>query len=94
MGRTGPVTTVDTTGKNVFDSAAGCTTLYIKCMEDSLNPIEVNIPGLHDPGEYFPMAIGEDFYFRAYDNGITTAWVRGSGGDAKVKYTPSAVTYQ
>jgi hypothetical protein len=80
-------TTFNSTGANAFSATedGGRVSSYlIRCRSDSVNPALVNIPNLHEAGEFFLIPIDSEQIFRAYDGGMETVFVKGSGGDTKV----------
>ena len=78
--------TQDTDGGNIYDDTDGCTKFKILVTAASVNPALVNVPGLHDAGEFFPIPIGKDATFRLNDLGIRKVFVKGSGGDVDIEF--------
>ncbi len=68
-----------------------CTTLYVKIKDDSANAALVNVPGIHAAGDYYPMDVGEEKYFRLAGMGIPSVQIVGVSGNATYKYTPVVV---
>jgi len=86
MSQTAGSATVDSTGEYVFQATGGCSIFRVVCDSESGNNALVNIPGLHDAGEFFPLAPGELADFRLNHGGIRAAFVKGDGGDADIRF--------
>jgi hypothetical protein len=78
--------TQTSTGSNVFEDTNGCTTFVVRCQSGAANEALVNIPGLHDSGEFFQIEKDEEQVFRLNSNGIRSVFVKGNGGNTTVAY--------
>jgi len=85
--------TVDATGQKIYEDTDGCTTFLIRCLASSANDALVNIPGLHDAGEFFPIPPGQEYPFRLNHLGIREVFVKGDGGNADISGGIVAKTY-
>lgn len=64
---TAALTTAETT---LFESSDGCTTFSVSNSSSSSGDVLVNVPTLHDAGEWFVLEPGETAVFRLNDLGI------------------------
>ena len=78
--------TINSTGKNVYEDANGCTSFIVICKSSSSYNALVNIPGLHDSAEFFTVQPGTEYVFRLNHMGIKEVFVKGDSGDADVIY--------
>ena len=67
----------------VVYEGSGCTEFRVYC---SAGIAGVNIPGLHDPGEYFNILSGQNVTFRLNHCGIRKVIIQGLTGACTVQY--------
>lgn len=90
MATTAGSVTVDTTGENVFNDSKGCQCIIISVPSTSTSNALINIPGLHDSGDFFPVVKGKDYEFCVRGSiGIKTVFAKGDGGNATVNIAAS-----
>lgn len=80
----GSVTTTNET--RLYDDVAGCKSFSVSVTSGSTSDGLVNIPGLHEAGEYFPIAKGKDYVFTHGVIGIKRVYAKGSGGAATFNF--------
>jgi len=81
--------TVPVGGTDIYEPTgitAGCTEFKVGVTSGSGFPALINIPGLHDAGEFFPLVAGESIIFRLNPIGIRKVTVKGDGGDADITF--------
>ena len=90
------ISSVTDVGTYIFDASglAAATSFYVRVPSDSTYGALVNVPGLHEPSDFFPVGIGCDIIFRNSNFGINKVYAKGSGGTATVVYGIVSRTYQ
>tara|TARA_A100000172_G_scaffold81106_1_gene72985 strand:- start:2315 stop:2602 length:288 start_codon:yes stop_codon:yes gene_type:complete len=84
---------ITSTGKNVYEDANGCTSFIVIVTAASSFDALVNIPGLHDSGEFFTVQPGTEYVFRLNHMGIKEVFVKGDSGTAAVIYGVVGITW-
>jgi hypothetical protein len=72
---TAPLTTVAST---IYSGS--CTTLRVKNPKDNTINVLVNVPGLHDAGEYDVLEPGDEGIYRVGFHGIKSATAKSASG--------------
>jgi hypothetical protein len=85
--------TVTVAGSDVYDDSKGCSTFLVHVLSGSANGALVNIPGLHDSGEFLPIPAGSEQLFRLNHLGIRKVTVKGDGGNANINFGVVAKTW-
>lgn len=80
---------ISTTEMEIYDG--NCAAFFVGVPNSSTNGVLVNIPGIHDTGDWFPLGVGDGMVFRMGFRGIRTVVVKGDGGAATVNYGVVAV---
>lgn len=84
--------TVNSTGEYVYDDPRGCTSFRVRVPSTAAVAALVNIPGLHDAGEFFTVPIGAEELFRLNNLGIRKVFIKGSGGNCTVLFGVLSMT--
>lgn len=92
MSATAGSATVTAEGSTVYDGA-GCTSFLVGVKKTSANGALVHVAGLHDAGEFLPMAPGAMIVFRGFDMNLKQVTIKGDGGAADVVFGIVAKTY-
>ena len=69
-----------------------CSSFYVSVRAASAFPVGVNIPGLHQDGEFAGIQPGGTIIFRLFNLGIAKVFLQGLGGDSLVDYGVVAMT--
>lgn len=72
-----------------FSDDKGATSVLVRCTSGTA---EINVPGLHADGEFFPIPSGQEYVFRLMHMGIKKINGQGSGGAANVSFGTLAKT--
>lgn len=86
---------VGTTSHRYFDAendGGKCTKIGINVRTLSAAPVLVNIPGLHESGEWFEVQAGQFVEFRLNHSGIAALYMRTASGTATVSYGVTSKT--
>ena len=90
MGATaGTATLANGVPSEFFSDDRGATSVLVRC---TAGTAEINVPGLHANGEFFPIPSGQEYVFRLNDMGIKKINGQGSGGAASVSFGTLAKT--
>lgn len=68
------------------DNGGQCTSFYVHCLSTSTNPILINVPSLHDDGEFIAIRPGLSIIFRLGQKGLGRVNAKGSGGTAVIDW--------
>ncbi len=71
-----------------------CSSFFVSVRAASVNPVGINIPGLHKTGEFCGIQPGGTIIFRLFNMGIAKVFAKGLGGDALVDYGVVAQTLE
>jgi len=69
-----------------------CSSFYVSVRAASAFPVGINIPGLHQAGEFAGIQPGGTIIFRLFNLGIAKVIAQGLGGDALVDFGVVAMT--
>jgi len=75
-------------------SHEGCTSFLVRCKSGSASSVEVNIPGLHETGEYLEIEAGVERIFRRGHCQIESVTARGKTGNANIIYGVVSKTFK
>jgi hypothetical protein len=78
--------TITATSTEIYQDKKGCTSFFVQVLPDSSYPVLVQVLGLHDTGDWFPIPIGGSMVFRRGQQGITLVSAKGDGGSASINY--------
>lgn len=97
MPSAGTQLTLTAVGQNIFTAATDggkCTAFYIFSAAASVDVCEINVPGLHLPGEYFGLVPGKDIIFRLAHLGIASVFARSAAaGGCVISYGVVSKTF-
>ena len=85
---------IPTASTLIYDSpteGSGVTTFKVQCLSTG-SDVLVQLPGLHEATDWFPIPAGESEYFRLNNMGIRKVYAKGDGGTANINYGAVAKT--
>lgn len=78
--------TFDGTGGTAYEDDTGCSSFIVLCITGSSVSALVNIPALHEDGEFIEIPAGKEVEFHRPNNGIRKVTIKGKSGTTTVSY--------